>query len=351
MKKHLFALGLSALSATPAWSQSTVTIFGTIDLSARYVKNDGSERRLSMGQDGLNSSQLAFSGREDLGSGSWAGFTLNHGFSAEIGAAASPTQFWNRRSTVSVGGSWGEIRLGRDYTPVYLTTAYFDPFGAVGVGSDFSIYQLVNASSVRASNAISYLTPGTLGGVYGQFTVAASEAASANPGRLFTGKLGYASGQFDVVIAGESQRFDSLPGAPTLKVYNVGGKYDFQVVRIMGWYEHDALSYAGVDNRERRFEVGAVVPLGQAEIQASFNQSKLTDIAGQSNTVSKWALGYVYNLSKRTALYSTASRQKNGSLSRLSVISNATALPGMQTAPPVLGGKSIGLEAGLRHFF
>ena len=43
---------------------------------------------------------------------------------------------FNRRSTVSLAGGWGELRLGRDYTPQFWNLTVFDPFGTNGVGTD-----------------------------------------------------------------------------------------------------------------------------------------------------------------------------------------------------------------------
>src|SRR5258706_987573 len=109
MKKSLLALAVLGAFAGVASAQSSVTLSGTVDLNAKYVKNDGSDRRYSLSQDGINSSQLVFSGREDLGGGLWAGFNLNSGINADTGS--SNTKFFNRRSTVSFGGHFGEIRL------------------------------------------------------------------------------------------------------------------------------------------------------------------------------------------------------------------------------------------------
>ena len=39
---------------------------------------------------------------------------------------------FGRRSTVSLSGVFGEVRLGRDYTPTFWNTALFDPFGTGG---------------------------------------------------------------------------------------------------------------------------------------------------------------------------------------------------------------------------
>ena len=76
MKKSLLALAVLGAFAGVASAQSSVTLYGTVDLNAKYVKNDGSVRRVSLSQDGINSSQLGIKGTEDLGGGLKAGFVL-----------------------------------------------------------------------------------------------------------------------------------------------------------------------------------------------------------------------------------------------------------------------------------
>ena len=102
---------VTTLTSTPVLAQSSVILYGTADLSARFVKNDGSSRRLALAQDGVNSSQLGFRGAEDLGGGLKAGFNLLAGVNADTGTVNA--KFWNRQSIVYLSGSFGEIRLGR----------------------------------------------------------------------------------------------------------------------------------------------------------------------------------------------------------------------------------------------
>jgi len=47
MKKSLLALAVLGGFAGVASAQSSVTLYGTVDLNARYVKNDGSTKRVS----------------------------------------------------------------------------------------------------------------------------------------------------------------------------------------------------------------------------------------------------------------------------------------------------------------
>ena len=126
MKKSLLALAVLGAFAGVASAQSSVTLFGTADLSGAYVKNDGSSKRLSLTQDGINSSQLGFRGVEDLGGGLKAGFIFLAGVNPDTGSANS--KFWNRRSTVSLFTNGGELRLGRDYTPTFWNQTIFDAF-------------------------------------------------------------------------------------------------------------------------------------------------------------------------------------------------------------------------------
>ena len=74
MKKSLLALAVLGAYAGVASAQSSVTLYGTLDVNGRYVKADGQKRRLSEATDGINSSQLGFRGVEDLGGGLRAGW-------------------------------------------------------------------------------------------------------------------------------------------------------------------------------------------------------------------------------------------------------------------------------------
>ena len=352
MKKSLLALAVLGAFAGVASAQSSVTLFGTVDLSAKYVKNDGFNRRVSLDKDGLNSSQLGFRGTEDLGGGLKAGFLLLGATSADTGNAGGGSKFFNRSSYLRLWGNFGEVRLGRDYTPTFWNDTIFDAFGTVGLGDSTHVGQLLNPSTfVRADNSIGYFLPSGIGGVYGQVMVAASEGASGNQGRYIGGRVGFAAGPFDIAGAYGQQRLDLTPGAPSQKTYNIGGSYDLGVVKLMGYYDRDSLSYGGFDQKEDRFSFSGVVPLGQGEIHAGYDRSKLkNNIApATSNTISQIKVGYVYNLSKRTAVYTTYSRLSNGGNSVTG--STNTVAGGSSTTGITPGGKSQGAEFGLRHFF
>ena len=350
MKKSLLALAVLGGFAGVASAQSSVTLYGTVDLNGRYIKNDGSSKRVSLSQDGINSSQLGFRGVEDLGGGLKASFVLLAGVNADTGSANN--QFWNRRATVSLSGGFGEVRLGRDYTPTFWNTTIFDVFGTNGLGDSSGVKQLAAPDYVRANNTIGYFLPSNIGGVYGQGMVAAGEGNNA--GRYVGGRVGFAAGPFDVAVSYAQERVVSLGSGNQYKTFNVGGSYDFGFLKLMGYYNQEKIP----TNKDTIFSISGVVPLGQGEIHGGFEQSKLDS---NSNKVKKYALGYVYNLSKRTALYATGAIVDNGNASQITLGSTAVSAAnatgdwgggiGSATALPTVGGKSKGFEAGIRHFF
>ena len=337
MKKFSTLAVLAAISAT-SYAQSSVTLFGVADV-AFQVGRGTEANRTSQGSGGLSSSRLGFRGIEDLGGGMKAGFWMEAGFNLDDGTGVSNTFNFNRRSTVSLmDDSWGEIRLGRDFTATYNNI--YDAFGDNGVGALLKTTSLgANygyAMQTRTSNAISYFTPKNLGGFFGQVQYYRGEAANgSNDGTGYGLRGGYENGPLSVGV--------SYGAISSLGVYgdvtnaNIGGSYDFGVAKLLlqaGQDESDAR-----DEKARHYLVGATAPVGSVgQVRASWTRVSVQDTNVQAN---KFAVGYVHNLSKRTAVYSTFAylKNKNGS---------ALALNGARTS---VGGNSKGLDIGLRHTF
>jgi predicted porin len=338
MKKSLLALAVLGAFTTAASAQSSVTLFGTLDMAGRYVKADGQSRRLSEATNGLNSSQLGFKGTEDLGGGLKAGFELLADLAgADTGSAPANGKLWNRRSVVKLLGNFGEVRLGRDYTPTFWNLTIFDASGTNGLGSSLNVQQLYG--STRADNSIGYFLPSNLGGFYGQAMVAASERGTEldKGGRYIGGRAGFAAGPFDVAFAASEWRIDAAK-AEQFKQYNIGGSYDLGVAKILGYWDRTTF----INAKQNTGSISAVIPFGQSEVHVGYDRSKLEN-NGLSSSVDQIKAQYVYNLSKRTALYSAVSRLSNKDATRLT-------LPGA-AGPTTANGKSSGIEFGLRHFF
>lgn len=340
--RRFLACTLLGTFAAGAAAQSSVTVFGAVDLNLRYQDNDGATRKRVMGTDGLNSSRFGVRGSEDLGDGLSAGFWLEAPMTPNDGNSTGLN--FRRRSTVSlVSKTWGELRMGRDFTPVFWARAIVDPFGFNGVGLAGNVDPngLLQPTYVRSSNALQYLTPGGLGGVYGQFMIAPSEGA---PNTKYSGgRVGWAGGPVDVSIAASRQSLNG--GANRFDSWVLSGAYKFSVATLSAAYNRDH-DDTGAGTTFKHWLVGAVVPIGVAEIHASYNRMD----AGNGNGASMGALGGVYNLSKRTAVYATYSQLDNRGAFKQSVdFSYPAATSGGTPVTP--GGRSRAIEAGIRHFF
>ncbi len=347
MKKSLIALAVMA-AAGAASAQSSVTLFGIVDATLAWGKGTVADRT-QLTNSGYNSSRLGFRGTEDLGGGMSASFWLEAGLNNDngsgqatnlnnqgAGASTGNGLTFNRRSTVSLAGNWGEVRLGRDYVPQFWNLTVFDPFGTNGVGTNVMLSGIITApTNVRASNSIGYFLPSNLGGFYGQAQYYLGEnldnTATDDDGNGYGIRVGYASGPFNVAISYGRTEF----AAGDTRQSNIGGQWDFGMAKLMAQYSRDR---AG-DTDARGWLIGGLVPVGAGEIRLSYSQYKID--AGDDPRARKIAVGYVHNLSKRTALYTTYAHVRNNGGAALSLNGSVTGV----------NDKSSGLDIGIRHSF
>ena len=391
MKKSLVALAALAVAGV-ASAQSSVTLFGIVDAAVQGVStsytnplgNSGPRAsQWGLTNSGYNSSRLGFRGTEDLGGGLAASFWLEAGLSNDTGAAGSTsttTGLFNRRSTVSLSGGFGELRLGRDYKPTFWNNTVFDPFGTNGVGTN--ILQNIAATAtgqgalnfendnVRQSNSIGYFLPSNLGGLYGQFQYGFAEKttysdgftpvnADTRSGGYMGGRLGYAAGPFDIAAAyGQSIAASNFTTGADLEnnSWNIGASWDFGFMKLFGEYgnleaklAYDPQYLPSTKLEAEGYLLGATVPVGPGLIRVSASHAEYKDVVAPGYVDSpeawKFAVGYVHNLSKRTALYATFAYVDNKNGLPLGVNGGAGTLTGYTV------DKSYGYDFGIRHAF
>jgi len=384
MKKSLTAL--AALTVTGlACAQSSVTLFGVVDAGVSYQSATSrnaitgitsKQSQWSLANSGYNSSRIGFRGTEDLGGGLAASFWLEAPITNDDGANGIAN--FNRRSTVSLSGGFGELRLGRDYTATFWNDTVFDPFGTNGSGTN--VISTVGASTgignsnyTRASNMVAYFLPPNLGGFYGQVQYSLNEnvrstdvtgtTSSSSAGRYVGGRFGYANGPLDVALAaGQNVAVDTAALTRKVQTVNLGASYDFGPVKLFGELSNVQNKFdTGLSNTHDSYKgylIGASVPVGPGLIRASYSAVRYnegaTGLYGEDPRVNKLALGYVHNLSKRTALYATIARVSNrndaaytGSLTAASTTGYGTTGVGYTGLPK----SSTGYDFGIRHAF
>ena len=415
MKKRSLIAAAAVLAAGPCLAQSSLTLFGVVDAGvSRYRTTSTSYDPLRPGQlrqsqtvlspSGNASSRLGFRGTEDLGGGLAVGFWLEAPLNNDTGGGIAN---FGRRSTVSLSGPFGEVRLGRDYTASFWNDAVFDPFIVNGVGTN--LIAVVNSniaasralatggllngglsagtdSYLRTSNAVSYFLPPNLGGFYGQVQYALHENTKVSNlpdspstrGRYVGGRMGWTNGPADVALAyGESTLSSTAALGEKIKSLNVGGSYDFGPVKVFGEWSrvrdvrdvrNSATAFPGgslrLNDRYDGLMAGLNVPLGAGMIRASYGRVRFVnglDLPDGNASVNKLALGYVHNLSKRTALYASVARIHIANGRNNPTVMGVTPLvlslpaifpqPGYATTAGMQPRSALGYDVGLRVSF
>lgn len=360
-------LGAAALLAAPVWAQSSVTVYGIVDMGYAWRGDnvvDGVGNRSAIDSGLASGSRIGFRGTEMLGNGLKAGFVLEQGILADTGGSAQGGRTFGRQAFVSLGGAFGSVALGRQYAPGYLLTSDVDPFASGTVGQ----YNNVYLTEYRWDNQISYTTPSWGGlSVFAGYTLDVDgDESAANRG---SGNIGdvrgwaivpqYRSGA--VVVGVNIQelraRAAGLRDGDRIRVYDLAGTYDLEVVKIAAMYgvrradrvdfSPDTGALGGEDSRQ--WMLGVTVPAGAAgKVLASYTR-RVTEVAGGGGDAraSQWALGYEHYLSRRTHLYAVYADIDNNRLAEAS----ATLFGAVGDASNGGNGYQRGVSLGIRHTF
>jgi len=359
LKKIALAAALAAGFAGMAQAQSSVTVFGVVDLGVTHTTASGNGSLDQLSTDQNTSSRLGFRGTEDLGGGMKASFWLEAAITPDSGvggstsvdnkSSANPGALtFGRRSTLELSGSMGEIRLGRDYVPTFtnLTVAHH-PFGTNGVGNAGQLFYPVAAggttarTNVRASNGINYFSPVMngfqLNAMYAMGEQLSNAGATKNDGNYAGARLSYGNGPLNMAYA--SGKTNYATGNYTQS--NFAANYVLGNAKLMYlWGENKVGTTKTTSNMVGvQYKVSAT-----GEVRAGYTALKATGQAASVGDANQIAVGYVHNLSKRTALYTTYSTVENKGAGKQFVVGGGQAI----VTP---GGKSTGLDLGIRHSF
>lgn len=161
-----------------------MTLFGGADLGYRSVTS-GDNKFSGMSQDGLYSSRFGVMGTEDLGGGLKAGFHFEGGMAPDVGTASKFD--FQRKSTIGLSGGFGEVRMGRDYTPLFTIAGIADPFGTNGVGSSYNLANGVTGSPGTGNAANDAYVAKVLAAGSSFVTAQAASVAGAGAAKLADG--------------------------------------------------------------------------------------------------------------------------------------------------------------------
>ncbi len=163
MNKHLPLLAAAALACSgTAKAQNNFSIYGTLDAgvlsmsstAASYIPTATDAGRATGFKDGgIGGSNIGIKGERDMGNGNKAYFQLqgniklNDGAFGGAGASGSTTNGFNQTALVGLSGKAGDIKLGRQISPMYYAMASTDARGARYFGSTLTTLVGMNSAT------------------------------------------------------------------------------------------------------------------------------------------------------------------------------------------------------------
>ena len=344
MKKSLIAIAALAAAGAAA-AQSSVTMYGQVNTGYEHSKTDTTidgvkttTKTTGFQNDRVNTSRLGFKGEEALGNGLSATFALEMGFNSANGNFAAIA--FNRRATVGLKGAFGEVRIGKDSTPM---NEFDGSFKAIDRTDSLAKMDWDNSGTVDLDASYTDRPTGLF--YNGTFSgVSVSAAIGNNSERTKTGDvttkkddsavyglgLGYNGGAWAVGAAFQHETAKGFsPATASAKAvpeydkkvtnYGVGASYDFTVAKLYGQYKGGQYKNklpAGGKYSYDQFAIGVSAPFGATTLSAEYGYNKAKETAATTGTVTKFkgnvfAVQAEYAFSKRTSLVARAGQVAN----------------------------------------
>jgi predicted porin len=312
MKKSLLALAALTAFAGAASAQSSVTLYGRVDLSVG--KGFGTDAKSMANGSG---SRFGVRGVEDLGGGLSALFNIEHRFDADTGSQGA-SRFWHGRSLVGLQGGFGQVVFGREYVTAFLQSQLVaDPWGwdtivAGSLGGTVGLNTAITGGAiakVRNDSSVTYKV--STGGVtFGAQIAEATDAINNFQSRPVNFAVNYSGGP--LVVGFGYERTGLETATITEKWMTLNASYDFGMAKVgamIGRGEKVATGASGaaaLAGDHKSYLVSVTAPVGAGELRASYGRLENTTI--NAIGAKGFALGYHYSLSKRTTIYADVAK-------------------------------------------
>jgi predicted porin len=317
MKK--FAI-LFALFAAMGAAQADVSVFGTMDAGYNSVKAPNTAAATTgFASGGMTTSYIGFKGTEDLGNGTKAIYELSSFLNAGNGAVEGGTTVntFARSAFAGVAGGFGQVTMGRQSNPSFLPVILFNAYGDSGTygplwhatyfgNTGNATTQLYNDTAW--DNSIAYETP-SIGGAKVTLQNSKGTAGQNFGGNVlfFKGDLGltafYQKTGYNSSGSFQTDIYTANPGTQSTE-RGFGASYDLKVAKLFATYTEGKDAKLNMDGKTT--QVSATVPFGPGNVLAEAAHTRYD--GGTVTTYDDYAVGYDYNLSKKTDVYATVGR-------------------------------------------
>jgi len=312
MKKTLVAV--AALAAVTG-AMAEVTISGFVDKAVNittYNNGGTSSTAKGVGANAIGQDQITFSSTEDLGDGMSAYVNISVAPTVTTAALAGDI------GQIGLKGSFGNIRIGSDYSTLWYTNNMAD---ASGWGSGAGQVHNVITQGNPTTNVVIYTLPSFVSGL--NVTLASRlNGLGTGVGNAFAYLANYSAGGFSVQYAAGTV---AVPGAYYISS-GLGGQtavsggtyesatgdltgnstavtYDFGMAKLHAGYA-TARNTGDTDQSSNSYTYGVSAPIGGFSVGLAFSQATYNSNANTSGLKeSGYRVLAKYPLSKRTSLY------------------------------------------------
>lgn len=344
-------------------SAADVQIYGRIDAGLVYEHTDpgvgDAVDSFTLDSGVGTSSRFGLRGSEDLGNGYKVKFVLENGYSTDSGALKTPNTIFDREATLQLVGPFGTISAGRSAIlgtdgGSFNLLGGIDPFGTgMGAIGNQGIV-LAKIDSSRRDNMITYRSPEMAGfQVTAAYSMGKNDYENKGGSDRYMG-IGatYNAGALSTVLLYETMNEGSISDFNADPVtrredqddmwrVTVGGNYDFGFMTVYaaahcfgnandlsttGWEGNGMKTKLFAGSMPDAFDelegysgiLGADAPLAGGKVLAAVGalKAETDELEADKLKATAWfaGLGYQYNLSKSTRVYTglgyTASEYK-----------------------------------------
>jgi predicted porin len=296
MKKLLVAL-LATAGITSAYAQSSVSIYGILDVgyigssSEGAVGNKVSKTTTNtFSNSAEQTSRLGFRGTEDLGGGRSAFFTVETGLTPNTGQAST----WdNRQSFVGIKQNGiGQVAVGTQYTPIHTAVAATDAGQQNNMVGDV-IYATGAASGTSGNGSNS------------AYTIRTANTLSAKSDRF----AGFSAGGFATLANSNTTQTNTTGGSTNYNGYGLTADYTWNKLYVVAAYQtlksEQTTSFTtptywttntssvapggGVNTQDTQKYVGATYDFGILKAYAQYVARKATSTVNSNDYLSRTA--------------------------------------------------------------
>lgn len=318
-------LPTALLLAAAGAAQAQITLYGVVDMS--YGKNFSDDAAVptrkadfhSGGDDnsgqGNSTTRVGVKGSSDIGSGVKGNFKFETAGITSNGEVGGPLAqaFFNREAWLGGSGSFGEVRLGRQYSVPYQTMIDFDFNGTANAASALGASSVAPWLPGRQSRSLQYISNN-----YSGVTVQAGFVPEGNAGptakSVFSVGVKYVAGPLAVAGAGQTKDTDAGKN-----FVSVAGSYDLKVVKLMASYANGGDAASGGSGKG--IGLGVVAPVAGFNIGAHVGKN-----SDGNNKVTAIELFANREIFKNTYAYLDLGRTEDKSPPGPTVKANAYAL-------------------------